>query len=364
MEDDHYPPPILPAEVIHNIIGHLIPENPPVAFAPDHLVTKTLLALSRTCKATSSLATTLLLQHCLYIKGKDRLLLVVRGLCTENGRSALGSSTFQTNGTSLYFAPWPATKDDFPCLPLWAEGVVKGVDLADYVEVLFEKLGPYIRRLVIDRPQRSYGETIKGEVILRKSLMRMPRLQEFSSFGDHGYLLPGFRQIEVWNRWPQLRRLALNGISLDPSIIAALKRNQTLQHLILESPAGLPGFLRRECFRHMSQKLKLLTVVNMHNPDILEDWGQREDSFLIDESIRLQLKGNEAIRALQEASILWTGVVIRLIDLPDAVDQPQMASEDEPVLPGDLILRHALAGTLWGLGGRSYISNGCQCVST
>jgi hypothetical protein len=113
--------PQLPPEILLYIIENCIirPSNPPIAFPPNHLTTKTHLSLARTCRAAYAPALRVLYNHCLYIDSPDRLRAL---LSSVEVLSARRSDTSQSslpivhyNLTSLFLSPFPEdTIDDLP----------------------------------------------------------------------------------------------------------------------------------------------------------------------------------------------------------------------------------------------------------
>ena len=376
MEEPNQPIPLLPMEVILRIVECVIPEDPPVAYTRHDIVTKTLLSFSRTCKATSTLATSLLLQHCLYIDTEHQLELVVQMLQSGNSLLARCGSDLIRDGVGLCLdEPWWDSRLFCQRYPKKGQ-----MPLPDIIEVLFRKLFPHIRRLVIRGTEKLSGTSTDA---LRKALTQMPNLQEFSSVGYSSYLHCAYSQpwpvshcdgthaggdgdSEIWSFWPQLRRLALCSTQINQRCFTtALKRPQRLTHLVLATPWGLPAFVEQACFRHGSLKLERLTYVNMANGITLSGWegcSVHRESSLIHTSTRLKLDGNGKICVQQEASTFEPGLHVQRIRMKHSTEQRRSVAEDADTIATHFVLPRALAGDLWGMHGLLVIPKDCQCV--
>ena len=351
-EHQQQPPdlPQLPIEIVQRIVECVIPKNPPVAFDRKNTVTKTLLSFSRTCKATSVLATSLLLQHCLYIDHEDQLEAIVQMLESDNAQLAMCAGDFKKSGVGLY-------------LYLNPESTAEDEALAALITPLFEHLSPYIRRLVLDEGDLDCrGEPpVETSYSLREALTLMPMLEEFSCDEDFTnfhcnsemHQCHQYCESEGWSGLPRLRRLALCFTSLrDDCFDAALKTHRGLEHLVLAAPRDLHDSCRETCFRQGGLNIKRLTVVDDHEstPYNWGDWLMPEESSQPHNSTKLQLEVHGEGRAQQEASVLEAGVALRSISLPH---------ED---VWCTFVVRHALAGTLWDLEGRVITPGKCQCL--
>ncbi|KAL3473442.1 hypothetical protein BJX99DRAFT_261371 [Aspergillus californicus] len=213
----------LPAELVLQIIECLIPSNPPVAFAPSHPITRTLLSLALVCRLTSRTARQILTKHCLYIDSANRL------------NQLLQQSNLPLNlprHLSLLLSPFPVDNLDIPPTVL-------------QVDQLSSIISNTLTRLVIDMPLRHlYPEEDINSLrpLLRAAFARMQNLEEFTSVRDELYLsiTHGTQEPAIWASWSRLRRLALYNVAVESSqFLCGLRQCSNLTHLILVRPDGL-----------------------------------------------------------------------------------------------------------------------------
>jgi hypothetical protein len=243
----------LPNELLSCIIQSVRPSGSPVAVPAKHVVTQTLLNLTRASSRTRSLAIPYLYTYCLYIDSPRRLELLLRTLsshvddlqtktCATGG--AAGSKSLGYNllnhghGVlrSLYLAPFEEdTIDDPPVVKMIAS--------------LFKLLSPSLARLVINMALRSlYPEEDSHSVrpLLREAFQRLTALEEFTSVQDELFL--DTRDIErddfvreppVWSLWPRLKHLALYNVDIDSEdVMGSLRKHPSLKVLVLTRADG------------------------------------------------------------------------------------------------------------------------------
>ncbi|KAL4864663.1 hypothetical protein BDV12DRAFT_200901 [Aspergillus spectabilis] len=173
-------PPLLPTELILQIIEALIPPESLTFLPPHHLVTRTLLSLSLTSRLTHYLAHQLLMTHCIYLNsqtGLEDFSTVPRG-CLPECRIQR-----RTHSRSICLAPF-SHRNEVTIHP------------ATRIDILFSMLAVSLRRL--EEPDYIH---------------------------------------EAWSAWPRLRRLSLTHPSVRDGFVAALHRCPSLTHLVLAHPS-------------------------------------------------------------------------------------------------------------------------------
>lgn len=236
--------PNLPLELIFHIIDSLLPGDPRTVLRPSGSVTKTLLSLTRVCRAIYPVASNHLRQHCLYIDNDRRLRDLI--WCVES------ASTLSQNGnkhksnlsapvppslppgialcpiTSLYLAPFGNSLDNLPT--------------AIWIRELFCLIHPTLERLVIDIPLRSLypaDDHLNVRKTLREAFCLLTNLEEFVSVRDELFLdllEPEWRterEMAVWRLWPRLKRLALYNVAADETFWASVGEMHDLETVVL-----------------------------------------------------------------------------------------------------------------------------------
>ncbi|KOS18490.1 hypothetical protein ESCO_000902 [Escovopsis weberi] len=235
----------LPPEVLLLVVEASAPANPLLIAAPSHPAARTLLALSRTCRATRVPAARLLRERCAHVGSGGRLARVLEcmaasaavedGAATEEeededddaAAAALGSLAPimpLRHMTSLYLEPF-AEKER-----LGEAGTAAAVG------GLLAQVGGTLRRLVVRMPFGPRGEggeeeeeveeeqeeeeeevvvVVRAKRLLRDGLARLGALEEFVCLGSYPTLGcpggPGEAADPVWRQWPLLERLVLFG---------------------------------------------------------------------------------------------------------------------------------------------------------
>ncbi|KAJ4394640.1 hypothetical protein N0V93_003859 [Gnomoniopsis smithogilvyi] len=303
--------PKLPLELIYHIIDSVLPGDPRTVLRPSGSTTKTLLSLTRVCRAIYPLASNHLRKHCIYIDNDQRLRDLIR--CVESACGGVSSSSNDRHSdltttsvplslplgvalcpiTSLYLAPFRDTIDNLP--------------IAIWIRELFCLVQPTLRRLVIDIPLRSLypaDDHLDVRKTLREAFSMLTNLEEFVSVRDELYLdllEPEWRterETAVWSLWPRLKRLALYQVAADEMFWASVRAMRDLDTVILTRAddlervcikshyldasttgpsAGESGFVDEAETQDEPQKISLKVVlVNISNQQPNNLAGERE----------------------------------------------------------------------------------------
>ncbi len=256
----------LPSELLLYIVDCLIPSDPPIAFPPNHEITRVLLSLSHVSKVIQPSASRHLISHCLYIDSPDRLKLLLRAICNSNPSpefALIAQSRPSASTRSLYLAPFlnDSIDDRFIVLSICR---------------LFAHISPSLTRLVIDMPLRSlYPEDDRRGVrkLLRSAFQKLTALEEFVSTRDELYLGTHRRwaanaevEPEIWSLWPKLRRLALYNVDVSNlDFLHDIQECTELTHLVMTRSDGLEepieSLLSTPHLR-ISDFLRRVTIVN------------------------------------------------------------------------------------------------------
>ncbi|KLJ10213.1 hypothetical protein EMPG_14384 [Blastomyces silverae] len=341
--------PELPNELILHVVRCLIPSSPPVAFKPQHPVTKTLLNLTLVSHATSSTAKRLLLKHCLYLDSEERLakLISLRQLSSVDLTAAAPEG--------LFLAPFPEQNLDCP-------SIVQNVSL------LLSDVSGTLTRLVINLPLRSlYPEEDKNLVrpVLRDAFSRLTALEEFCSMQDELYLdtrpeRPG-PQPEVWQAWPRLRCLALYNACLDSTkFVAGIKCCSNLTHLVLTRPDGIFNHVAddRVGFRALP-RLERVIVVNTRrgfsrDRNFHEDERAAADDTLLGRLRSAWVRNNNNNVGRARAEMSESDYFCVAVEVPIPPDLVGRDDSDIPVCQ-EWVGSRALGGTLWDEPGTPFL---------
>lgn len=242
----------LPLELIFHIIDSLLPGDSRTVLRPSGSITKTLLSLTRVCRAIYPVASNHLRQHCLYIDNDRRLRDLI--WCIESAIGISQNSDKQTSTltapvslslppgialrpiTSLYLAPFGNTIDNQPT--------------AIWIRELFCLIHPTLKRLVIDIPLRSLypaDDHLNVRKTLREAFSLLTSLEEFVSVRDELFLdllEPEWRterEMAVWRLWPRLKRLALYNVAADETFWAGVREMHDLETVVLTRADDLEG---------------------------------------------------------------------------------------------------------------------------
>ncbi|PGG96667.1 hypothetical protein GX51_07707 [Blastomyces parvus] len=343
--------PELPNELILHIIRCLIPSSPPVAFKPQHPVTKTLLNLTLVSHVTSDTAKRLLLKHCLYLDSAERLAKVI----SLRHQSSVDLTVAAPEG--LFLAPFPTENLDCP-------------SIVHNVSLLLSDITGTLTRLVINLPLRFlYPEEDKNHVrpVLREAFSRLTALEEFCSMQDELYLATAIEtpgpEPEVWQAWPRLRRLALYNVCADsPGFVAGIKCCSNLTHLVLTRPDGIFSHLADDLdgFAALA-RLERVIVVNTErgftrNRDFHEDEGVVAEDTLLGRLRSAWLRNSDinigpAREEMSESDYFCIAIKVPLP--PDLVDD----GEIDILLTQEWVGSHALDGSLWDLSGTPFLDS-------
>lgn len=221
----------LPAELMFLIFESLTGPNPRAIFPASHEVTRTLLSLTRVCKALYPFAVELLRRHCVYIDSRDRasafLLYMSSPPAFLDGHVIKGIE-------NLFIEPFPWEYDDddpeADGLARNGSGELRPSTEADLISCLIGLnnltiatitrdillgVAPTLKRIIVDIQFRSLPieEDTKGVLpMLKEGFEALAHLEECISISDEMYLdfKPYGAEKPIWDaHWPRLRRLAI-----------------------------------------------------------------------------------------------------------------------------------------------------------
>ncbi|OJD10941.1 hypothetical protein ACJ73_09654 [Blastomyces percursus] len=339
--------PELPNELILHVIRCLIPRSPPVAFKPQHPVTKTLLNLTLVSRVTSSTAKRLLLKHCLFLDSEERL----ANLISLRQQSPVGITAAAPKG--LFLAPFPMQNLDCP-------------SIVHNVSLLLSDISGTLTRLVIHLPLRFlYPEEDNNLLrpMLREAFSRLTALEEFCSMQDELYLdtaleRPG-PQPEVWQGWPRLRCLALYNCCVDSTrFIAGIKCCSNLTHLVLTRPDGIFNDIADDQDGLGAlPRLERVVVVNTErgfsrDRSFHDDERAAAEDTLLGRLRRAWLSNNHVGRARAEVSESdYFCVAVEVPIPPDLVGR----DDSDILVCQEWVGSRALDGTLWDESGTPFL---------
>lgn len=306
--------PALPLELIYQIMDYSLPENPNELLPASDIRTKTLLAFTRVCRATYSLASTYLMRHCVYLDSRIRLARFLDAL-ERSAATPTGRDRFN-NVTAMYLALFSGGDD---------------TTIVMQTRALLRGLHGTLRRLVVDipmfgrEPEIPYG-TIRAP--LREAFAMLAELEELVCLQRDLYLSifrphPAEEPV-VWAMWPKIRRVSLSYPDLASGFWRSVASMPKLDSLVLARPVGFDdNRIKAEFFQHADRPIKVVLVnVSAEQPDIT----QRRDWEGVDPEGKMQ---------------------ILLYDVPTSF----YGDESPGGLCRDWIKRSALDGTLWGWNG-------------
>lgn len=235
------PSPALPPELLLLVVDAVLPPNPLQLLPASHPATKTLLALTRTSRATYARATRLLRERCMVVDSARRLAAVL--LCVPRLVPALPPVLSLRHMTALYLAPFEASS------------LADAPTTAAQVRELLREVCETLRRLVVQMPFGSLDPLDDGHLGVRRTLRegfeQLHRLEEFACLGSYPALSVPEGNTDVWRLWPALRRLVLFGVPMDSHWlwwdIATLP---LLEHVVLARPNGLDAVNIKDEYFH------------------------------------------------------------------------------------------------------------------
>lgn len=251
--------PHLPLELILQIIASLI-TDPRSILPPSHSTTKTLLSLTRACRATYPIASNYLRQHCVYIDNDRRLRQLLHCVESTRSRTQLSERPGQVAGpattaprplrpiTTLYLAPFGRSLDDQPT--------------AIWLRELFCLLRLTLLRLVVDLPLRSLypaDDHLDVRRTLRGAFEQLLVIEELVCVRDELFLDVldaewrrtsghGVPETMVWATWPRLRRLALYNVDADEGFWANARVSGALETVVLTRADGLQDVCAKSAY--------------------------------------------------------------------------------------------------------------------
>ncbi|PHH86723.1 hypothetical protein CDD83_9833 [Cordyceps sp. RAO-2017] len=267
----------LPLEILLHIMQCLLPRDADEILPATSDVTKTLLGLSRTCRALHPTASAMLRRHCMCIDSKAKARRLARLL--EDGADGSGGRPGfpgRLQVSQMFLAPFPSPgaaevgedgsgwarqDDDFDEMvdedkedDESTRSPLDDPPTAEAVRVMLKAFAPSLRRLVIDMPLRQlYPDEDRRGVrrTLRDGFEALAGLEELTSIRDELFLAvhPDRSRGErpVWATcWPRLRRLALYNQDLSGADIwHHMCRHPSLEMAVFARPDmdqdALPG---------------------------------------------------------------------------------------------------------------------------
>ncbi|TFB06038.1 hypothetical protein CCMA1212_001859 [Trichoderma ghanense] len=265
--------PALPPELLLLVVDAVLPPNPLQLLPASHSATKTLLALTRTSRATYARATRLLRERCMFVDSGRRLAAVL--LCVPRLVPGLPPVLSLRHMTALYLAPFGASLDD--------------LSTAAGVRELLCEVCETLRRLVVQMPFGSLDPLDDGHLGVRRTLRdgfeQLHRLEEFACLGSYPALSVPEGNTDVWRLWPELRRLVLFGVPMDSHWlwwdIATLPM---LEHVVLARPVGVDAVNIKDEYFHklprddarLGREIKVVLMDLVYDLGVVrtERWGE------------------------------------------------------------------------------------------
>lgn len=223
-------PTQLPTELLEIIIDNVVSTHSNLAVPASDITTRTLYSCLTVSKSTFSRSLELLYRHCLYIDSPRQL----QQLLQSYQPGCVAPQLKLDSSTSMFLAPFSGDTIQEP-------------EVIDNLHSLFDILGNYIKRMVIDMPLRSaYPDRRDGRelrVPLRNAFRRLMAMEEFTTIRDELYLSTTYPRNEVehpvWSRWPNLKRLALYNVDISHDLLLNVGRVRALQTLVLTRADGM-----------------------------------------------------------------------------------------------------------------------------
>lgn len=305
-----------------------------VAYPASHPTTQTLLAFTRVCKATHTRAKRLLYQHCVYIDSQTRLRQLIR---TIGGPDSSDEHSLSQNNSylsiralidSLYLSPFPGpTIDDLP--------------IAQWTFELLSMLQGTLRRLVVDINFCSldhWDDHLNVRPTLRAAMEQLKNLEEFTSIRDAlGWdvmtAYPTITWNPIWDRWPNLQKLSLYGITVNDWLRKGeFQMPAKLTHLVLNRPVTNTtiGFRKLLLVRN-SQELRILVIDERAHDE------HRKATYS---------EGYTIFGEKDEPSVEMIGV-----DVPVDIELGQNSDGATAKAFQEWVKGEAIEGTLWDLDG-------------
>lgn len=230
----------LPSELILQIVDCVVPPDADTILPPSHISTKTLVALSTATRITYKQAQRLLRQRCLYLDTRRRAAFFLeclqaaakdRGTLSRDMRIAAAH-----RAPAMFLAPFDRQQlDDVPTAKL--------------VRALLYAVSGSLRHLVIRMPFATLQPAVDHlgvRRMLREGFAQLEHLQEFVGLDEYPNLnlaasgAPLLRTEDLWNAWPDLRRLAVFGAAVDDEKLwDGLARLPRLTDVVLARPRSV-----------------------------------------------------------------------------------------------------------------------------
>lgn len=226
-------------ELILQIVDCVLPPDTDTILPPSHICTKTLLALSTASRVTYKQAQRLLRRRCLYLDSRRRAESFLRCLQAATKDTTLPKDlriSPEHRAAGMFLAPFDRQLlDDVPTAKL--------------VRELLYKVSGTLRRLVVRMPFSTLHPVVDYlgvRKILREGFAQLENLDEFVGLDEYpnlnlaGSSAPALRTVDLWNAWPDLRRLVLFGADIsDETLWDGLARLPRLTDVVLARPRNV-----------------------------------------------------------------------------------------------------------------------------
>ncbi|XWW97207.1 hypothetical protein V2A60_005188 [Cordyceps javanica] len=239
-------------ELILQIMDCVLPPGPDTILPPSHIATRTLLALSTAGHITYKPAQRLLRQRCIYLDSRRRAQRFLQALQAGIKDRTLPSDlrlAATHRAPAMFLAPFDRRQLD--------DGATARVVCA-----LLYAVGGSLRRLVVRMPFAALGpaaDHLGVRRTLREGFAQLAGLEEFVGLDEYPDLnlsasrgggAPRLRTEDLWNAWPDLRRLAVVGADADDETLwGGLARCARLTDVVLARPRSVGVLdMKREYF--------------------------------------------------------------------------------------------------------------------
>lgn len=248
----------LPTEIVLIIVDSLVPEDSKAIYSPDDPVTKTLLALTLVCRATSSRASQLLLKSCSFINSEGKAIAFLQRLRSLSHQQS--ANAFYP--TRLYLNP----------LPPLASGISgpepashHHVSVAMAVRDALMILAPVLKTMIMDMPFRQLdpgSDTGGVRSILHEGFEALVNLEEFVCLHDELFSFPQermpLRPGLFIDSWGKLRRLSIYNKWVNfgtGSLFERLIRHPSLEIIMFTQALRNMGLTEREFMQEVGNSI-------------------------------------------------------------------------------------------------------------
>ncbi|KAF5660222.1 hypothetical protein FHETE_9051 [Fusarium heterosporum] len=224
----------VPLEIILQVLKFSIPlGNPNRILSVATPEIQQLVSWARVCRGTYEPATQFLRQHCVHIDSEHRLQTFLKCLnysedLKESGHtSALPKTIPLSEISSIYLG--------------LSQEETQSLRTAALIRDVLAKLGGSVRRLIVDLPFRKIAQqhSIDAHMdsIFSHGLRALHNLEEFVTLGGLPVLEFWRSELNIYDVWPKLRRLAGFKVNLsEEALWYNVARHRTIEHLIISMP--------------------------------------------------------------------------------------------------------------------------------